>query len=619
MKFIPLQILTTSLVRSICQSSGGQAKISWHLLRSLLHLSVAIIATDDYGKITDRVRKLKGSQNYSNWLFKLKRALKSRGVRHWEILIGEDRPQFTSYRTVPSERTLREHIAKEHNNRALREYRRRPRSLSGSHKDNKPPATIFPDTLSVQELEDFIHKYYDKPNKEFQEWEALIFTVLNIFVSCLDYDLIQYVKQTEDASEAFRIIKKLYGRPTQQTIATKWAKLKSTVYKLGLQSAQFMANWQRTYVEVDQALGDEYLPVAIQFSMFVRAIGFHPNATVWLQGTQKFDLKDDRLIENVFADFGTAKDQRYNSTKQHPTLSSNTTKKGAQQQKTIRADSKVIKLRRLPTIRGVAKQYFLNPANTGKSFNKGTTTAKATAELPTSPEDIFINTANVQIDSIDISTISTANASLNPLRTVNLTTLGKDGQIISSIILKNVWHAEDLENSLISCRTMFRDDGIACTLSDYVTLTKTFYASATFTTSATASVVRAMPIEVKPISIDLAYRRFCYAGEQRVRRMPTFAEGIKLIKGSALKTLCPLCLAGKDYQLPYGDNKSIRVRPGDSLHINVWGPISIATKEGETYFMSITDKASRFCWIFLIKARTDVVKCYQVVESYLLT
>ncbi|KAJ6119776.1 hypothetical protein N7523_004056 [Penicillium sp. IBT 18751x] len=61
--------------------------------------------------------------------------------------------------------------------------------------------------------------------------------------------------------------------------------------------------------------------------------------------------------------------------------------------------------------------------------------------------------------------------------------------------------------------------------------------------------------------------------------MPAFAEGIKLIKGSALKTLCPPCLASK----------------GDSLYINVWGPISIATKEGETYFMSITDEASRFC------------------------
>ncbi|KAJ5677661.1 uncharacterized protein N7477_003294 [Penicillium maclennaniae] len=297
--------------------------------------------------------------------------------------------------------------------------------------------------------------------------------------------------------------------------------------------------------------------------MFVRAVGFHPNATVWLQGTQKFDLKDDRLIENVFADFGTAEDQRYNSTK-------------------------------VP----------VKAANGKRFYTQG-------------------------------------------LSTVNLTTLGKDGQIISSIILKNVWHAEDLENSLISCRTIFRDDSIACTLSDYATLTKvssgevvgygdadndlywlrtdskhqleTFYTSATFTTSATASVVRAMPIEVKPISIDLAHRRFCYAGEQRVRRMPAFAEGIKLIKGSALKTLCPLCLAGKGHQLPYGDNKSIRVRLGDSLHIDVWGPISIATKEGETYFMSITDKASRFCWIFLIKAHTDVIKCYQVVESYLLT
>ncbi|KAJ5122920.1 hypothetical protein N7448_009017 [Penicillium atrosanguineum] len=268
------------------------------------------MATDDYGKIADRVGKLKGSHNYSNWLFKLKRALKSRG------------------------RTLREHIAKEHNDRALREHRRRPRSRSGSHlhEDDEPPTTIYPDSVSVEELEDYIRENYEEPNKEQQEWEALMFTVLDIFISCLDYDPMQHVKQTEDASEAFRIIEKLYGRPTQQTIATKWSKLESTVYKAGYQSAQFIANWQRAYVEVDEALGDESLPIAIQYSMFVRAMGNHPNTTVWLQGVHKFDLKDPRLMENVFADFGTAEDQRYNNIKQHPTLSSNNTKKGSQQQ-----------------------------------------------------------------------------------------------------------------------------------------------------------------------------------------------------------------------------------------------------------------------------------------------
>ncbi|KAJ5313172.1 uncharacterized protein N7443_000056 [Penicillium atrosanguineum] len=114
---------------------------------------------------------------------------------------------------------------------------------------------------------------------------------------------------------------------------------------------------------------------------------------------------------------------------------------------------------------------------------------------------------------IDISTLSTANASINPLRwmldsgasyhmmpnyhvfveyspcrvpvkaangkrfytqglgTTRLTTIGKDDQVICPIILKNVWHAEYLDSSLISCRTMFRDDGITCTLSDHAILT----------------------------------------------------------------------------------------------------------------------------------------------------
>ncbi|KAJ5134783.1 hypothetical protein N7526_006148 [Penicillium atrosanguineum] len=258
------------------------------------------MATDDYGKIADR-----GSQNYSNWLFKLKRALKSRSVRHWEILIGEHRPEFTSHRPTPRERTIRDHIARENNERVLREHRRQPRTtyLGTSPRthdtDGDEPATILPNSITEDELLEFVRVHFDEPNKELEEWEALMYTVLDIFISCLDYDPIQH----------------LYGRPTQQTIATKWAKLESTVYKAGHQSAQFIANWQRAYVEVDEALGEESLSIAIQYSMFVRAVGNYPDTIVWLQGVHKFDLKDDRLMENVFADFGTAEDQRYNNIK----------------------------------------------------------------------------------------------------------------------------------------------------------------------------------------------------------------------------------------------------------------------------------------------------------------
>ncbi|KAJ6133747.1 hypothetical protein N7523_000069 [Penicillium sp. IBT 18751x] len=291
------------------------------------------MATDDYGKIIDRVGKLKGAQNYFNWLIELKRALKSRGTRHWGILIGEDRPQYTSYRTVPSECTIREHIAKEYNGRVLREHQLRPRSRSGydPHSNNEPPATVCPESASVEELEEFICIHFEEPNKEQQEWEGLMFTVLDIFISCLDSDLMQHVKQTEDAFEAFKIIEKLCGRPTLQNIAAKWSKLESTVYEAGQQSAEFITNWRRAYVEVDGDLGEQSLPMAIQFSMFVRAVGNHPDTTVWLQGIHEYDLKDKRLMKNVFADFGIAEDQRYSHFKQHPTLSTNNTKKGGQQ------------------------------------------------------------------------------------------------------------------------------------------------------------------------------------------------------------------------------------------------------------------------------------------------
>ncbi|QQK42998.1 hypothetical protein Pdw03_6899 [Penicillium digitatum] len=48
--------------------------------------------------------------------------------------------------------------------------------------------------------------------------------------------------------------------------------------------------------------------------------------------------------------------------------------------------------------------------------------------------------------------------------------------------------------------------------------------------------------EIIPISIDLAHRRACHAGEERVRKMEIFADGVKLKKGAGVTFPCVLAL-----------------------------------------------------------------------------
>ncbi|QQK42943.1 hypothetical protein Pdw03_6844 [Penicillium digitatum] len=53
--------------------------------------------------------------------------------------------------------------------------------------------------------------------------------------------------------------------------------------------------------------------------------------------------------------------------------------------------------------------------------------------------------------------------------------------------------------------------------------------------------------EIIPISIDLAHRRACHAGEERVRKMEIFADGVKLKKGAGVTFPCAPCIKGDNY------------------------------------------------------------------------
>ena len=46
------------------------------------------------------------------------------------------------------------------------------------------------------------------------------------------------------------------------------------------------------------------------------------------------------------------------------------------------------------------------------------------------------------------------------------------------------------------------------------------------------------------------------------------------------------------------------------IHIDVWGPFSIITHEGYKYFLTIVDDHSRATWIYLLKAKSDVLTVF---------
>ncbi|KAJ6110199.1 hypothetical protein N7486_002434 [Penicillium sp. IBT 16267x] len=122
-----------------------------------------------------------------------------------------------------------------------------------------------------------------------------------------------------------------------------------------------------------------------------------------------------------------------------------------------------------------------------------------------------------------------------------------------------------------------------------------------------------------PIPLELAHRRMVHAGERRVKNTVRHADGLSLKSGTAIPDHCVPCIKGKGHALPFGRNKRIKSAPGEVLHLDVWGPISIRSIRHQRYFLTITDDASRFTWLYLLTSRDEVLDCYRQVEAFLHT
>ena len=125
--------------------------------------------------------------------------------------------------------------------------------------------------------------------------------------------------------------------------------------------------------------------------------------------------------------------------------------------------------------------------------------------------------------------------------------------------------------------------------------------------------------KIIPIPMDLAHRRACHTGKPKVKKMAECAEGILIQKGSSIKEPYPPYIFGKGHTLLFGKGKRIKTTPSQKLHTDIWGLISTTALRSHRYFATITDDATRFCWVFLLKASSEIVEKICTLVTYLST
>jgi histone deacetylase 1/2 len=117
---------------------------------------------------------------------------------------------------------------------------------------------------------------------------------------------------------------------------------------------------------------------------------------------------------------------------------------------------------------------------------------------------------------------------------------------------------------------------------------------------------------VKP-STSLWHHRLGHPSSRVVQQVLD-RHKLPFIHDSNKDHVCDACQQGKSHQLPYPKSVSVSKGPLDLIFSDVWGraPTSVGRFE---YYVSFIDDYSKFTWIYLIRHKSEVFKCFHTFQS----
>ncbi|KAL5845744.1 hypothetical protein ACOSQ3_009268 [Xanthoceras sorbifolium] len=70
--------------------------------------------------------------------------------------------------------------------------------------------------------------------------------------------------------------------------------------------------------------------------------------------------------------------------------------------------------------------------------------------------------------------------------------------------------------------------------------------------------------------------------------------------------LCDACQVSKSHKLPFSSSQTTYTQPLQLIVADVWGPAPILSSNGFKYYVSFLDAYSRYTWVYLLKAKSEV-------------
>ncbi|GJX39143.1 ribonuclease H-like domain-containing protein [Tanacetum coccineum] len=113
------------------------------------------------------------------------------------------------------------------------------------------------------------------------------------------------------------------------------------------------------------------------------------------------------------------------------------------------------------------------------------------------------------------------------------------------------------------------------------------------------------------VSKDLWHSRLGHPADQVLN---VLKNDLNLPKNTSVSA-CETCHRVKQTREPFplSDHKS--VKPGELVHLDLWGPYKVSSREGFKYFLTIVDDYSRAVWTYLLKTKDEVFDCLSLEED----
>lgn len=93
-----------------------------------------------------------------------------------------------------------------------------------------------------------------------------------------------------------------------------------------------------------------------------------------------------------------------------------------------------------------------------------------------------------------------------------------------------------------------------------------------------------------------------------------------LVNGASLSSekdfFCEMCHLGKAHRLPFKKmSAKVPTKPGEHIHTDVCGPMSVESLGGKKYFLTFKDDATNYRHVFFLKYKSEVVDKFKIYEK----